>query len=188
MSEQPINILIFAGHFVNHVGNGFILLSFSASLAFDYSIRQMIEEVLGDFVESNTYCWTFFYVYIFMIGYSAFEGFGIAVVRLLYIKKGSWLKYKYGEKRFIIKMGLLTAAFAAFMTALFGLEDNSNRSAYNICTGYSQKFQVTLLNNFRFLPIFFKNILQFLQKSIYNCWYFVSCEFNHVRFGKIWLA
>jgi hypothetical protein len=67
-------------------------------------------------------------------------------------------------------MGLLTAAFAAFMTALFGLEDSSNRSAYNLCTGYSQKFQVTLLNNFRFLPIFGTNILQFLQKSIYNCW------------------
>ena len=84
------------------------------------------------------------YITYFMVSYSATNGLCIAIVRLLYIKKGSWLRYDFGEMRMIRITVVSSMAASALLTIMYGHEISSNRSAYNLCMGHSHEFQVKL--------------------------------------------
>ena len=86
----------------------------------------------------------FFYNSTFMVSYSATNGLCIAIVRLLYIKKGSWLRYDFGEMRMIRITVVSSMAASALLTIMYGHEISSNRSAYNLCMGHSHEYQVKL--------------------------------------------
>ena len=131
LADQPINILIFTENLLNHLSNVFTLVSLSSSFMLGYTVREMVEA--PGLLSGNSYCWIFFYNSTFMVSYSATNGLCIAIVRLLYIKKGSWLRYDFGEM-----------AASALLTVMYGHEISSNRSAYNLCMGHSHEFQVKL--------------------------------------------
>ena len=140
--EQPINILIFVQNFLNHQCNLFNLTSLSVSFLFEWSIKEMIDRI--GFFNGDSYCLVFTYSFIFMVSHSTVDGLSIAIVRLLYIKKGSWLRYNFGEMKLIKMSCIFSIVISALFTIMFGHELNSNRSVYNLCIGRSQKFQVRL--------------------------------------------
>jgi len=140
MSELPINILILLEHIVRHICSSVMLTALSISLLFDESIKELAERY--HLANGTAICWTFYYFAIILVVNLNQNGLGIAIVRLIYIKKGSWMKYKFGEMRLIhftnICMTLSTTALAYIATT----ENTSQRSPFNMCTGHSEKFQV----------------------------------------------
>ena len=140
--QQPINILILIQQVINHISSTIILLSVSISLALGSPISNIIDEHFGDLVSGNTYCWTFYHSLSINFIYQGIDGIGISVIRLLYIKKGTWVKYKFGEFKLLCVIGLLNGFVTILLLYWYSIENISNRSMCNVCMGHSQKFQV----------------------------------------------
>ena len=147
ISEQPINILILSEHLVRHICSIILMASLWISLLVDATIREMIERF--EFGNSSSYCWFFNYVGCFMVLYLNLNGLGIAIVRVVYIKQGSWLKHKFGEKKLIATVNILVTGTAVAMTYLFVVENSAKRSTFNMCMGHTEQFQVYLDVEFR---------------------------------------
>ena len=141
ISEQPINILILSEHLVRHTCSSVLQAFLSISLMFDLSLKQMMERF--ELENSTSFCWFFHYVASFMIMYLNQNGLGIAIVRLVYIKKGSWLKHSFGEMKLIKMMTICMTGITIVLVYLFALENSSQRSGFNMCMGYTEQFQVS---------------------------------------------
>lgn len=74
--------------------------------------------------------------------YQGVDGIGMSVLRYLYIKKGTWIKYKFGEIKLLLIIMLLNTFIAALEMYLYNVEISPSRSMYNICMGHSSNFQV----------------------------------------------
>jgi hypothetical protein len=120
-----------------------VLLSISVSLAFGMTIQEIVDKLLGHFMSGNTYCWTFYHFLSVNLMYQAMDGVGIAVYRYLYIRKGAWVKYTFGEMKLLIVVGLYNVFITGLIVFLYSIENISSRSIYNMCMGHSQKFQVS---------------------------------------------
>ena len=105
----------------------------------------MIESLFGEFIPVEVYCWTFFYLFSGCNIYFGISGISIAVVRLIYIRAGAWLKYNFGEMKLLGLAEITIIVSTIVLTYMFGTETLSNRSAYNLCTGHNQNFQVIYL-------------------------------------------
>ena len=138
LREQPINILILIEQFVQHYCGNFVLLSLCLSLLFQISISEMV----GKYVDGETFCWVFYYTAVFNTVTAFVDGLAVASLRLLYLLKGTWLKYKFGERRFIILLGFISLPYIFSMTYLFCSENIATRSAFNVCVGRTQTFEV----------------------------------------------
>ena len=139
---QPINILILINQVNNHICGTIVLFSLSLSLALGTSIRETADEFLGGFVSSNTYCWFFYQTLSFNNIYQGIDGIGISVLRYLYIKKGTWVKYKFGEFKMLFIIVWLNSSVALLGLYMYNIEISASRSMYNICMGRTYNFQV----------------------------------------------
>ena len=120
------------------------------------------KHVFAAFFDSHIYCHVLGCIQVFGGIYFAGDGICIAIVRLLYVKRGSWVRYTCGEFCLVNMVAGISILNAALMTYLHSHENISNRSVYNVCMGYSHNFQVTI-----FLVNSFKNINNTV--SCYNC-------------------
>jgi len=151
--DQPINILIFIDQLIHHFCGNLALVNFSASQMTGLSGKELVESLFGNIINGTTYCFIFGHVQVFGTIFVVNSGLGIALIRLLYLKGGTWLKYKFGELRFIQRVVVANFLLTGCMTILYKWENISNRSVYNICKGYNQDFQVKisfLLENKKF--------------------------------------
>ena len=143
IKEQPINVLIFIEQVIHHLCQCYVLFAICVSLPLGISPGELFEKY---FRGKEWYCWSFFYVHMLSVVYLGLDGLGIAIVRLIYIKKGTWLKYVFGE----VKLLLLTGAGIAFATIIlmyvYGSANKSKRSMYNYCMGHNQEFQVIIVS------------------------------------------
>ncbi len=140
--EQPINILILIEQLIHHFCGNFVLVNFSTSLLFGLSTKELAEAVFGEHINGNTYCSILGYVQVYGAIYAEGNGLSTAIVRILYMKKGTWLKCKYGEFRLIKRVAVANILIGIFLTFLYEIENISNRSVNNICKGHSQGFEV----------------------------------------------
>jgi hypothetical protein len=104
-----------------------------------------VEDLFGEILSRENYCWSFFYIHTWSIIYFAADGLGMAVVRLVYIKNGTWLKYRFGEMKLLGIAGTGIVVISILLTSLYGTENTSKHSVYNMCTGQNQEFQVNIL-------------------------------------------
>jgi len=142
IKDQPINILILMEQIVHHICGNFLLINITFSLPLGLSIAEMIDRYIGNVISGNTYCWIFFYIQNLNLIYHGADGLAIAVIRFFYIKKGSWLKFKFGERKLLLLFGVTIWAFSFVMMYLYGSENISNRSLYNMRKGHTQAFEV----------------------------------------------
>ena len=142
IKDQPINALILIEELVHHFCGNFNLVSYTFSIPLGLSIGEMIEKYFGNVVSGNMYCWIYFYVQNINVVYRGLDGLGIAVFRFLYIKNGAWLKYQCGERSFLACVTITIWVISCIMIYLFGSENVSNRSNYNMCMGHNQAFEV----------------------------------------------
>ena len=139
---QPINVLVFIEQLVHHFCGNFVLINITFSLPLGLSIADMIEKYFGSIISGNMYCWVYFYIQTLNITYRGVDGLGIALIRFLYIKKGNWLKYKFGERRFLLWVEITIWVVCFIMVYYFGSENISNRTIYNTCMGHNEAFEV----------------------------------------------
>jgi hypothetical protein len=142
IKEQPINVLVFIEQLVHHFCGNFVLINITFSLPLGLSIADMIEKYFGSIISGNMYCWVYFYIQTLNITYRGVDGLGIALIRFLYIKKGNWLKYKFGEQSFLIWVEITIWVVCLIMVYFFGSENISNRTIYNTCMGHNEAFEV----------------------------------------------
>ena len=153
LTETPINLLILIEQIVHHFCGNFVLLNFSLSLSFGMSVGEMIDKYLPEFFGGRSYCWVFASLQLLILVYRSVNGFMIALVRTIYIRKGSWVKYRIGEKSFLVLPGLITVFISSILVYLYLLENVSSRSLFNVCNGHTQLLEVffqTSLNISRF--------------------------------------
>ena len=96
-------------------------------------------------LSSHTFCWTYFYLTFFWIAFYDYSGLGIAIFRLLLVKKSRFVKKgkrSFKMMIFILFVSLIVSSFATF---LIGVGDVYGRTIYNSCQGTSEHFQVFLL-------------------------------------------
>ena len=142
IKEQPINILIFIEQVIQHYCGNFVLLMLSLSLLLNWSVSEIIEVSSGGQVNGEIFCWVFYYTQAFNTVASTVDGLAIATVRLLYLLKGTWIRYKFGAIKFILWVGIVTVPFISTMTYLFCCENIATRSAFNVCMGHTQTYEV----------------------------------------------
>jgi hypothetical protein len=128
---------------INHVGGTFALLSISLSLAFGLTLREMVDKLLGDFMSNNTFCWTFYHLMSLSLMYQGMDAIGISVFRFLYIRKGAWVKYTFGEFNLLFLVGIFNVSVTCLIVYLYSIENISSRSIFNMCMGHSQNFEVS---------------------------------------------
>jgi hypothetical protein len=127
---------------VQCICNSFVLLNFLASIPFDFSISQIAVIVFGNIISGSNYCWIFYYVQIVNVIYRTVSGLGMALIRVLYIKKGTWVRFKIGEAALLALAGAINVGFSTLLIFLYGVDNISNRSIFNFCMGHTQTFQV----------------------------------------------
>jgi hypothetical protein len=142
IKEQPINILILIEQVIHHVCNFFISFSICISYPFGILPGDFINLFFGNLFEKELCCLVFFNIYLINVSYLTADGLGIALVRLLYIKKGRWLKYTFGEIKLLMLTGLGIALTAITLMSMFSFANKSKRSPYLLCMGHNQNFQV----------------------------------------------
>jgi hypothetical protein len=139
IKEQPINVLIFIEQVIHHLSHFYVLFAICISLPLGISPGEMFQNY---FKGKDGFCWSFFYVHMLSVIYLGLDGFGIAIVRLIYIKKGAWLKYEFGEIKLLLFTGAGIAVTTVMLMYVYGSANKSKRSMYNYCMGYNQEFQV----------------------------------------------
>ena len=104
------------------------------------------DEFLGGLVSSNSYCRFFYHMASLNMVYQGLDGIGISVMRYLYIKKGTWIKYTFGEMKLLVIIVLVNILVAFLELYVYNIEITATRSMYNICMGRTYNFQVRTLN------------------------------------------
>ncbi len=102
IKEQPINILILIEQVIHHICNIFISFSICISYSFGMLPGDFFHLLFGKLFGKELFCLIFFNAHLLNVSYLAADGLGIAILRLLYIKKGTWIKYTFGEVKLLI--------------------------------------------------------------------------------------
>ena len=152
IKEQPINVLLFIEQVIHHMCNFFILFTICISLPLGISPGEIIDTYFCNIIQKEFICFLFFNAHILSVVYLAVDGLGIALIRLMYIKKGTWLKYTFGEIKLLCLTGIAIATGTMGLMSMFSSANKYKRSAYLLCMGHNQEFQVIIIH-FKFSPI-----------------------------------
>jgi hypothetical protein len=142
IKEQPINVLIFIEQVIHHICNFFVLFSICISYPHGMAPGEFVEMAFGKMFGREIFCEVFFNAHALNVTLLAASGLGIALIRLLYIKNGTWLKYTFGEIKFLALTGLGIAVAALTLMCMFSSANKLKRSPYLLCMGHNQEFQV----------------------------------------------
>jgi hypothetical protein len=93
----------------------------------------------------HVYCKAFFHLTTYMIINMSVSRLGMALVWLLYVKAPNWLKYKVGEKKVLILVGLVCFFISSLLTFTFGQGEARTRAALNLCLIHRSTMEVILI-------------------------------------------
>ena len=141
IKEQPINVLILIEQIIHHFCQFYVLFAICISLPLGISPGELFQKY---FRGKDWYCWSFFFVHMLSVVYLGLGGLGIAILRLIYIKQGTWLKYVFGEVKLLLFTGAGIAVTTVILMYIYGSANKSKRSMYNYCMGHNQEFQVII--------------------------------------------
>ena len=150
ITERPINFLILIGQIIHHVLNLFVGTNIIIELFLDVSPIEFADSYLGLQIDEREYCTAFYFLSSFMVTYLIVGNSIIALYRMVYLRMTSFATVMIGEGFFLfltLSGGLL---ITTMMSTLFVQGKSSTRAVYNMCTGYSQKFQVGIPTLFEF--------------------------------------
>ena len=135
--HRPINVLIIHGaiiHHVTHVGVGIW-----------YSMILVSETHLSHLFGYN-FCEFMDIVGLYGLGYLTVGSLGIALFRVLYIKRENWVRKVIGEKRLLIITLSASHIVGAILLFLFKIESSSDRFHLNMCRGISVSHSQILID------------------------------------------
>ena len=141
LKDRPINVLILVSAVVHHVTQFSVALHLTATLVFDIAPGDIFGRVYCDILMVFE-CWGL--VYGLTTG-----TLGIAIYRVLYIKRDVWVKYHIGETRLlliILFVGFVVNSLVpAFLFYDINIDHTYTRFAHNLCIGLSDVQVDTLI-------------------------------------------
>ena len=134
-NRRPINVLILLGAIFHHVTHLFIGLNFAVTLGFDVH--------LGDYL-GERYCNVTQYVGVFGITYLITGNLIIAILRVIYINRGKWIRDQIDRVILVSIAVVVSISSALFLAIIFNIEKSSKRVVFNSCMGYSTTYLETI--------------------------------------------
>ena len=132
--HTPINILILVNTITQHLICLFVVAIFIVGLVFDITFSSYIDEV---------WCGIPWYAGIYSGAYRTFGSLGIAIDRLLLIKRNDWVN-KVGKKRLVLIEVILSITLSGGMTIGFGTGNgpgSRKQVTWNWMVGRNEKFR-----------------------------------------------
>ena len=140
--EQPINWMILTEEIVHLVCGSFILTSLLLSHTMGLSVGEWVNYFFNQFITDHQYCWIFINAHILVIIYRGVNGVGMAIVRVLFLIKGDWVRFKIGQKKFFSLSWVLVVAMSAAIMCLYCMESLTSRPLYFTCLGIDEHIEV----------------------------------------------
>ena len=138
IKDRPIDILLLLQAVIQHMMCLILVSNYAIPLSFDITYSHHIGEA------SCTVLW---YGGIYAAAYRNVGGLGIAIMRLLYLFFGDWLKEKFGTKRMLCVISTASLIASALMAFGFGIGNGPSsrkRPTWNFCVGKSETFREIL--------------------------------------------
>ena len=133
--SKPINVLILIQGLIQHLTCLFMVANYTVGLQFDITFS----EHFGEF-----WCNLPWHLQAFGGGFRNFGSLGIAIYRLLLIKRNYWVKEKIG----LMKLLWIILTASLFLSSLFAIgfgigngPASRKQVTWNFCTGTSEKFR-----------------------------------------------
>ena len=130
--EQPINWMILTEEIVHLICGSFILTSLLLSHTMGLSVGEWINHFFNEFMTDRQYCWILINVKLLVIIYRGVNGVGMAVVRVLLLVMGDWVKFAIGQRKFFILSWVSVVAMSAAIMCLYCVESLTSRPLYFI--------------------------------------------------------
>ena len=138
IKDRPIDILLLLQAVIQHMMCLIMVSTYIIGISLDITFSHHLGEA---------WCNVPWYAGTFGAGYRNIGGLGIAIMRLMYMFCGDWMKGKFGTKRmlFVIAIGSLTSS--GLMTIGFGIGNGPSsrkQPTWNFCVGKSERFREIL--------------------------------------------
>ena len=143
--DQPINLMILKEQIVHFVSGSFVLISYLMSQSMGLSVGDMIRDYSLSLITDRQYCWIFCNLQLLSNVYRGINGVGMAVVRFLYTIEGTWVRYRFGQRRFFFFSRASVMILSASITVFYCMESITNRPLYFICIGRDRNLEVKYL-------------------------------------------
>ena len=145
ISERPINLLILLGQIIHHALNLFVGTNIIVELFLDVSPIEFADQYLDVQINERKYCTAFYFLSSFMVCYLIVGNSILALYRMIYLTMTSFATIKIGENFLLFLTSFGGLFITTIMSALFVQGKSSTRAVYNLCAGYSHKFQVIII-------------------------------------------
>ncbi len=143
--DQPINWMILTEEIVHLFCGTLCLTSLLISHTMGLSVGEWINYIFNGVVTDNQYCWIFINAQLLVIVYGAVNGAGMAIVRVLFLVKGNWVRFRIGQRTFFLLSWFSVVAMSTAIMYLFSFENVTSRPLYFICLGRDEHMEVRAL-------------------------------------------
>lgn len=131
--SKPINVLILIQAIIQHFTCLFMVINYTVGLYFNFTVSEHLGEA---------WCNLPWYVQAFGAGYRNFGSLGIAIIRLLLIKRNNWIKDKLDVmKSIVLAASLILSAMFAVGFGMGNGPASRKQVTWNFCTGKSENFR-----------------------------------------------
>ena len=112
--NKPIDVLILVLTLIQHIN----IALFVIRLTLMFSYEAKLHETVGVW-----YCTINSLIYLFDVCYSYIGSLGLSLFRILYIKKDLWLRYSFGETKFLYVILFGGLGLATIIVAVYNIHD-----------------------------------------------------------------
>ena len=134
--HRPINVLTLASAVTHHITHFWSGLFFIASFIFETPL----ERIMG-----HNFCEISYWIGLYGFMYLTVGSLGIAIFRVLYIKKNTFVKETIGEKQLLVFILLMSVIGCGTLATLFSYETTNQRTFLQTCRGLSPTHVQVLL-------------------------------------------
>ena len=135
IKDRPVDILLLLQAVIQHMMCLLMVFTYTVGLPFDITFSQHLGEA---------WCNVPWYGGTFGAAYRNVGSLGIAIMRLLFMYCGDWMKNKFGTRPMLCVISTASLIISAMMTIGFGLGNGpSSRKQpnWNFCIGKSEIFR-----------------------------------------------
>jgi hypothetical protein len=135
IKDRPIDILLLLQAIIQHMMCLLMVFTYTIGLSFDITFSHYLGEA---------WCNVPWYGGTFGAAYRNVGSLGIAIMRLLFMYRGDWMKEKFGTKRMLCVIAAASLIISALMTIGFGIGNGPSsrkQPTWNFCVGKSEKLR-----------------------------------------------
>ena len=157
--KRPINVLILIQAIIQHLICFLMVAYYTIGLYFNITFSEHLDVV---------WCNIPWYAQAFGVGYRNFGSLGIAIFRLLLIKRNAWIKDKIGLMKLLSIILTISLTLSTICTIGFGMGNgpaSRKQVTWNFCIGKSENFR-EVEHNYSLLTGKVENESEFIPEMV----------------------